>query len=529
MKTIPHTQPQHGFSTIELLITFAVGIVFLTAAMMVAYSDPTLARQISLDSGQAAALDVALDSSALATSTTNIGYIIEKLSKNWNATIAKVTASGKNPYDVTPTITDIAPCYKEVTNVTGWNVGFGNRSHTMTFGTGLGNLSIAQALGQGGCDPTPLNDWDNPDSFGTFDPTHINGANAGVVASAIDVRPLDGRTYAFLTSLHSSVNVPDFWVIDVTNPDSPTYVSSLDITNGANWPGHQAGANDLVVIGDYAYVLRNHNSNQLQVINISDPSNPTQINPAISFAGVNLNGTDPQGEVIKYYNGRLYIGLHNTQGPELFVYSIIGNPAVPSFVGAIVNGFNHSIYDMVINGSYAYLAIKPGTGGGAQNTKELMVINIAGNTPIDTGNGYNANSGGNDTAGAMSLYLLGNNLYVGREQTNNPRKDFFVFDVANPATPTLLGSANINQTSNSSIQTLFVSDHLAFLGLSKSPEFQILDVSNPSAPTPFGCGDLDFPQEVTDIAYSNNTIFAAVRSNDFLRILKDETSDATCN
>jgi hypothetical protein len=37
--------PERGFSTIEMLLAFNVGILFLSAALMVAFSDPTLSRQ----------------------------------------------------------------------------------------------------------------------------------------------------------------------------------------------------------------------------------------------------------------------------------------------------------------------------------------------------------------------------------------------------------------------------------------------------------------------------------------------------
>ena len=75
-----HTED--GFSTIEILIAFSVGIIFLAAAMMLAFSDPALMRQTSLDSGQVSALDSTLDTSALATSTNSLGNIVASVNKN---------------------------------------------------------------------------------------------------------------------------------------------------------------------------------------------------------------------------------------------------------------------------------------------------------------------------------------------------------------------------------------------------------------------------------------------------------------
>ena len=151
-KNISHSVYRNeGFSTIELLIAFSVGMVFLTAALLVSYSDPTLARQISLDSGQATALDAVLDTNALSTSTNRIGGIVSSLGSNWNAIFS---SNSDTSYTITPTVTDISPCFKEIIDVTTWNT-FGRTGRTMTFGTGIGNLDIAKALGRGVCDPAP--------------------------------------------------------------------------------------------------------------------------------------------------------------------------------------------------------------------------------------------------------------------------------------------------------------------------------------------------------------------------------------
>lgn len=529
--TLSHQIKTKGFSTIELLIAFSVGIIFLTAAMMVGFSDSTLAHQTSLDSGQAAVLGASLDKDAMSTSTNKLGNVIASLSKNWNAII---TGDLTGYYKTAPTVTDISPCLKEVTNATTW----GASGRSLTFGTALGSIDIAKALGRGGCDPTPPSSWKNPGSLSSYDPSKVTSANSGVEATGVEVKTINGRLYAFLTSQHATKDVPDFWIIDATDSNNPSYISSLDINNGVAWNkgGQKEGANDMVVVGNYAYVLRNYNVDQLQVINISNINSPTQVTPAISFESlgsrkVDKTGSDPQGEVIKYYNGRLYIGLNDTKGPELLVYDISTTPSVPTFVGAITNSFNHSISDIAINGNYAYLAIKPGTGSLAKNTKELMVANISTADPTEvTTAGFNAkegkNSGDNDTQAATALYLIGSRLYLAREQVNDPQKDFYIFDVSNSGSPSVIGNGtNLNQPSNSSITGLLVTNKMAFLGLTKTPEFRVLDISDTTDIKNINkCSTFNFSASVSDIAYANNLIFVSVRSNDFLRIIHDDES-----
>ena len=126
------------------------------------------------------------------------------------------------------------------------------------------------------------------------------------------------------------------------------------------------------------------------------------------------------------------------------VFDVAQNPQQPTFVGAIANGFDHSINDIVIDGAYAYLAIKPGSGATGSGTNELMILDIKGQTPIDTKKGYNANRASGDTAGATALYLLDKTLYMGRERSSNTSKhDFYVFDMASQTKPTVIKSQNL--------------------------------------------------------------------------------------
>ena len=80
-----------GFSTIEILIAFAVGITFISAAIMVTFSDSSLKTQISLESGNTSALDVSLDQSGLYRTMKKIGDSTKMLLTDWYAPL--VTAS----------------------------------------------------------------------------------------------------------------------------------------------------------------------------------------------------------------------------------------------------------------------------------------------------------------------------------------------------------------------------------------------------------------------------------------------------
>jgi hypothetical protein len=532
--------PSHaGFSTIEILIAFAVGIIFLTAAMMVAFSDPTLARQISLDSGQTAALDAALDDSGLNRAANKIGRAIEELTRNWNYSGAAIqndatAISSLVTYANTASVVDISPCVKEVVNKTTWNT-LNSRDRYITFGTAISDMDVAQALGPGGCDPTPPGDWDNPENpdWETH-PNEIDGTQ-----SSLDIATINGTPYVFMTTTHTSQQ-DDLWVIDVSDVENPIVVESLE-TGGDN--AHKFGLNDIKVINTngstYAYVLQNSKDNQLQTIDLSNPSALPAPISTISFSayGVDPAGTNPQGKVITHYDGKLYIGLYTTIGPELLVFDIKNNPANPQFIGAIANGFDHSINDIVVQGNYAYLAIKPANPPSGNNTKELMIIDVSGSTPINTNTGYNASLSANDTEAATTLYLLGNKLYMGRERTSNAsERDFYVFDITTPTAPSVLKSKRLGISAAGSLGTprvidLIVQGKIGFFVTTDSVKpFQIFDVvTNPNDITVINgdCPNYVNLPKLIKIVYKDKLIYGANGNQAALNILHDNPDACT--
>lgn len=532
-----------GFSTIELLITFAVGIVFLTAAMLVAFSDPSLARQISLDSGQAAALDVALDNTALATSTNKLGSIIANLTHNWNATISSVDATSDNPYDLTPTISDIAPCFKEISNETGWTRGFGDRSHTMTFGTGLANVSIAKALGKGGCDPTPPSEWESP----VDDPNaaiNVSGADGG---TDIAVRSFNGKRYAFTTSNPSGGGGPkkEFTVVDVSD-------NNIQPSDEKGSIPKDKGLLGLVVVGNYAYALNNDPLNQLQVISLINPEAPSKAGTPFALPVGNCNnGTNCQriGRSIAYYNGYLYIGTGASQAggtanKEFFIYcindsSIAGCTATtPIFRGSL--NIDHNINDIAIKDNFAYLATSADYG-------ELTVVNITtktapslpanyATTPNINNQKYNALStaGSASDEDATSVYVLGKYAYLGRKQVNNSnKKDFYVLDISNPTSITQVGSTRLmplcsgNSCNNNPIYLsgVVVQEKTAFLSTYDSNKsFYIVDVTDTSVPALLNnCSDdINTSQFSTALEFKDNQAYLVHgQGSVFLKIVYD--------
>ncbi len=342
-----------------------------------------------------------------------------------------------------------------------------------------------------------------------------------------------------MTTTHTSQK-DDLWVIDVSDTIHPKVVRSLETGDATS----KNGLNDIEVVtsntGTFAYVLQNNTKNQLRTIDVSDPTtlDSSDITSTISFEtyGVSPTGSNPQGKVITYYDGKLYIGLYTTVGPEFLVFNVATNPQSPSFVGAIANGFDHSINDIAIRGSYAFLAIKPANPPSGNNTKELMVLDISHATPVNTGAGYNATQTSNDTEAATALYLIGNKLYLGRERTSNAsEKDFYVFDISNPTNPSVIKSKRLGISTGGSLGTPRVIDIIVhgtlgfFVTTDSTKPFQVYDVvSNPNDIVSVStCNNYVNLPKLIEIVYKDNLIYGANGNQAALNILRDEPNACT--
>jgi hypothetical protein len=268
----------------------------------------------------------------------------------------------------------------------------------------------------------------------------------------------------------------------------------------------------------------NDDVSQFLTINVNDPTTPTIVNTiSLTAYGVLASGSDPEPHVIKYYDGKLYIGLYNTDGPELLVFNVSATLAAPAFYGKIANAFNHSIYDIAVSGNYAYLA----TG---YDNRELMIVNISAATPVDTGLGYNANLSGNDTEEATVLFLSNKVLYMGREHVSNAaERNLYAFDITSPTAPAVLGTAKLNIANNTEITGIEVVGQYAFISTTDSNKgFQIWNVANlANMSQPFSCMTYNYSEKSRDLVYSDDLIFIANESNKALRIIYDQPSVCT--
>ncbi len=497
------TRTQNGFSTIELLIAFSVGIIFLTAAIMVAYTDPTMNHQVSLDSNQATVLDVSLDNNALAISGNKIGDAVADLIGNWNAVIGDNAADPNDPTHLAldTTVTDISPCIKEITNSTSWTT-LSSRSRDISFGTILGDINIASALG-GDCDPFPNSEtWKKPRIFSS------HNFNPGKPV-AIDV--LNKVTY--ITDDKGKLQIYD------SKNDVLGSNGSFTLTPYADPLSIVLNDVDVAKIGSsrYALVVRNEKTNQFQVINVTTPGSYTS-SPMKTLAGATPpTGSFPHGWRTFYYDNKAYVTTRETAGFEFHTFDL-SSPMNPTEVG---NGLeiNGSINDFLVtsytvNGhtyKVAFLATD-------RSANEIMVLNVTKNTPtiltsVDLPT----------TNDALNIQLVGNRLYVGRQKTSGG-PELFTYNVTfgeSGSNPTVgLSAIGSGAEINADVVYMRIAGKFAFVANSSPNEFYVWDISHPATGyTRIDTSPLNVSNKVFGIDYESPYVYVVSQANDTLQIL----------
>jgi hypothetical protein len=199
------------------------------------------------------------------------------------------------------------------------------------------------------------------------------------------------------------------------------------------------------------------NCAQMQVIDVTDPANPT-VAYNFKFATSTdstpnippyVDGTGGQavGKTLFYKDGYVYLGLSKTSYGSEFHIIDVHNPLAPVAIGSGYDVGN-DINAIYVRGKYAYLA--------TPNSQELLTLDLSNPlTPVVVG-GFNSSSGAGN---GKSLYAVGDNVYFG-VTVPNAGNDFHILNNANPAT-TLpeLGGVDLPSTVNGVI----VRDYLAYL------------------------------------------------------------------
>src|SRR3989344_5482864 len=374
--------------------------------------------------------------------------------------------SGPLTYNASLAVSDQTQCLKHATSTVTWPDG--GRTQTISLSTFFSDIAGTFALGGDCASSPPSSDWTNPQRFAsdTMDPgkpTTINVLQKIVYVGA------DKTPYLYIADTTGAV-------LGQSSGLFVTYANSFDLGKQPNsldairWYDSATARNRY-----YAFAAVASTTEQLQVIDVTDIYNPAVV--AKRTLSPCVSGSFPEGWVVYYYDGNVYMVTRETAGPELHVFNA-SDPSNPIeyAIGSVAckgYGLNGTVESMVVKDQtvsgvtkrFAYLATD-------QNPKELRVFDVTDHPRPTEVLAASQNLPGNQDG--ATIFNVGNKLYFGRQSASGP--DLYVFDISNPPSGTpIIGSKDIG----TGVIGLAIAGRFAFMATPKAnQEFQVWDISN---------------------------------------------------
>ncbi len=307
------------------------------------------------------------------------------------------------------------------------------------------------------------------DTWGeNWTPAMVNSVNFGVVISAMASGGTVNRTASVDTIRLTVYYTKQLYILDISNPANPTYLGGLatnTLTGGMN-----AVAVATSSAGNYAYVATDSstNINQLQIIDVTDPSAPFVKSTFPAFSGSGMG--KGVGTSIFYKDGYVYEGLTTgASGPEFNIIDV-SNPALAVWKGGYAIGKN--VNAIIVKDGYAYLSTND-TG------KELVILNVTNPASPTLVGIYNATPDVTNFGYGRALYTVGDTLYLGRSYIANA-PEFSILNTTNTASPALIATKDVgpNVSNPFSLNGIVVRDSLAFLLLGSGTKGGSLQIIN---------------------------------------------------
>jgi len=226
------------------------------------------------------------------------------------------------------------------------------------------------------------------------------------------------------------------------------------------------------------------------VIDVSDPAN-------VALAGYsNLSG-DEDALSVTTIGALALLGRDDGAAPEIYAYDVTV-PATPSLLATFESAGGVNDFTASVDNVFA------ATEDGANDVRVIDITDPLVPTELTT---YDLSTG---SASESVAYNDPGVLFVGHQDGT-----FTPVDVSDPLVPVEYPTTAVGGSVRDMVCT---NSQLVFIGTTNSnKEFLILDITDLDAVTEYA--SLNFPQVVGGLDFAANMVFAAVRSNDALRII----------
>ena len=363
---------------------------------------------------------------------------------------------------------------------------------------------------------------------------------------------IGSSTYALVASFGGDVSViSGVQIIDITNPATPTTVSSITDATTSNGSPFDAleGARSIttVTIGrsTYALVASIDDVNGIQIIDISNPANPTAV---ISIADNTTDGSGgtfdtlarPFAVTTVKIGSATYALAADSRGDGVQIIDI-SNPAVPTAVSSVIdattsNGSTFDTLDSARNittvkigdSTYALVAASGETDDGIQ------IINIS-NPAVPTAvssviNGDTDGAGGTFdqlvNANGISTITIGSSTYALVASSSGIQ----IINITDPTNPLAVTSiSDRDRDSNNSMFRLDEANNITTITIDSSAyalvasgfidNVQIINITDPANPLLVSLLDddddalsLDGPRGITTVQIGSS-IYAVIASD----------------
>ncbi len=482
-----------GFSTLEILIAFAILITTLVATVTLSFGS------------QSIGLDTETNHEALNLAKENLENL-RALSRESFETILPVVSTNTiqgTSYEIQDLILD-SQCLKEATIGVTWATE-SSRPQRIELEAIVTNWNEAIRLG-GDCVTTPpFGNWENLQKFGSanFSPGR---------PTAIDAL----RTFVYI----GADTPPFFYIANVENaaPVNNPAPFFIAFSNGFN-AGVAINDIDVATLSNgktYAFVARATSTQQFGMINVSNPATPTSITRSLS----GVSGSNPEGFRIAYFDNKVYITARYTAGPEFHIFDV-SNPMNPVEMGSGTE-LGSTVEDMAIEKrkvggtthTIVYFAMDANVIHG-----EVIAYDVTNPLSPYKISGANTNLPGNQDG--ASLYRLGNKLYFGRTSVPSG-PDLYIFDIQDPFSASgglpILASKDIG----AGVTAIRANGKIMFLATTKATKELQVWPAEPLKLTaaPSAVSTYNLPRIAEQaIDYEDNRMYASSNTDDSLRII----------
>src|SRR3989344_5005317 len=343
---------------------------------------------------------------------------------------------------------------------------------------------------------TAMGNWALPSLEAIFNFTAGNSGNATANSNAIAF----ANNLVYLGRANSGGR--EFFIFDVSNPAVPVLLGQRDL-NGT--------PNDIVISGNYAYVASTDNSEELQIIDISDPATIDQAGKLTSVNLTAANSGNATVNAIALAISGNYLLMIRAGGDEFLIFDLT-NPSTPGNPVGRTPSLTGTVSDLATAGDYAYVA-------STDNAAELQIVDITTKTAPARIQVFNLNSG-NANADGLSLDVGNNHVFLGRAASAAP--EFYTINVANPLTPALADTLELG--ANALAISLEPNSGYVFLATADTAnDFKVIDVSNPAAISLLG--QLNLANGPVDVIYDltlDRAFLASTADTEELQIVRTQ-------